>query len=70
MTATHDVAAVTLWTRFGSNLAYNLLMLAVWFLGPLGLILVAWLAAAPVSVLPRILIAGLHYSGSEISRRT
>jgi len=41
MTATHDVAAVTLWTRFGSNLAYNVLMLAVWFLGPLGLILVA-----------------------------
>ncbi|HEU5190959.1 MAG TPA: glycosyltransferase family 39 protein [Methylomirabilota bacterium] len=40
MTATHDVAAVTLWTRFGSNLAYNVLMLAVWFLGPLGLILV------------------------------
>jgi len=41
MTESHDVAAVTLWTRFGSNLAYNLLMLAVWFLGPLGLILVA-----------------------------
>ncbi|HKZ06997.1 MAG TPA: glycosyltransferase family 39 protein [Methylomirabilota bacterium] len=41
MTESHDVAAVTLWTRFGSNLAYNLLMLGVWFLGPLGLILVA-----------------------------
>jgi hypothetical protein len=41
LTETHDVQAVTLWVRFGSNLAYNLLMLAVWFLGPLGLILVS-----------------------------
>jgi hypothetical protein len=31
----------TLWSRFGYNLSYNLLALAVSFLGPLGLLLVA-----------------------------
>jgi hypothetical protein len=36
-----DVASTSLWTRFGDNFAYNLLMLAIWFLGPLGLVLVA-----------------------------
>lgn len=29
------------WVRFGTNAGYNLFMLAVWFLGPLGLILVS-----------------------------
>jgi hypothetical protein len=33
-----------LWSRFGTNSGYNLFMLAVWFLGPLGL----WLAALGV----------------------
>ena len=28
-----------LWHRFGANLGYNLLMLCVWFLGPLGVLL-------------------------------
>ena len=41
MTDSHDVAAVTLWVRFGANMAYNTFMLAIWFLGPLGIILVA-----------------------------
>jgi dolichyl-phosphate-mannose-protein mannosyltransferase len=36
-----DVASTSLWTRFGDNFTYNLLMLAIWFLGPLGLVLVA-----------------------------
>jgi hypothetical protein len=40
MTDSHDVAAVTLWVRFGANMAYNTFMLAIWFLGPLGIILV------------------------------
>ncbi len=34
-------AADTLWYRFGSNLSYNVFMLAVWFLGPLGILLCA-----------------------------
>jgi hypothetical protein len=34
-----DILASSLWTRFGNNFSYNLLMLAVWFLGPLGLLL-------------------------------
>jgi len=37
----HDVTAAPLWTRFGDNVAYNVFMLAIWFLGPLGLVLVA-----------------------------
>lgn len=41
MTATHDIQAVTLWVRFGANMAYNTFMLAIWFLGPLGIVLVA-----------------------------
>ena len=41
MTESHDVQAVTLWVRFGANMAYNTFMLAIWFLGPLGVILVA-----------------------------
>ena len=36
-----DVTSTSLWQRFGDNFSYNLLMLAVWFLGPLGLVLVA-----------------------------
>jgi Dolichyl-phosphate-mannose-protein mannosyltransferase len=34
------LAGGSLWNRFGSNMSYNLLMLAVYFLGPLGVILV------------------------------
>jgi len=40
MTDSHDIAAVTLWVRFGANMAYNTFMLAIWFLGPLGVILI------------------------------
>jgi hypothetical protein len=36
-----DVRSLPLWTRFGDNVAYNVFMLAIWFLGPLGLLLVA-----------------------------
>jgi hypothetical protein len=36
-----DVTSASLWGRFGDNMSYNVLMLAVWFLGPLGLILVS-----------------------------
>jgi hypothetical protein len=36
-----DVTSSSLWARFGNNLTYNLLMLAVWFLGPIGVCLVA-----------------------------
>jgi dolichyl-phosphate-mannose-protein mannosyltransferase len=36
-----DVRSPPLWTRFGDNVAYNVFMLAIWFLGPLGLLLVA-----------------------------
>ena len=36
-----DLAAVTLWYRFGANMGYNTFMLAIWFLGPLGIILFA-----------------------------
>ena len=36
-----DITSWSLWQRFGGNLSYNVLMLAVWFLGPLGLVLVA-----------------------------
>jgi hypothetical protein len=33
------VAGSSLWTKFGANTSYNLLMLAIWFLGPVGLVL-------------------------------
>ena len=33
---------VSFWNRFGANTGYNLFMLAVWFLGPLGIILVVF----------------------------
>jgi hypothetical protein len=36
-----DVGSPPLWTRFGDNMAYNVFMLAIWFLGPLGSVLVA-----------------------------
>jgi hypothetical protein len=36
-----DVTNGSLWTRFGDNVSYNILMLAVWFLGPVGLVLIA-----------------------------
>lgn len=39
--ANTDIMSSSLWTRFGDNLTYNVLMLGVWFLGPLGLVLVA-----------------------------
>lgn len=39
--ANTDVMASSLWTRFGDNVTYNLMMLAIWFLGPLGVALVA-----------------------------
>jgi hypothetical protein len=32
--------AGVIWGRFGSNTSYNLLMLGIWFLGPLGIVLV------------------------------
>jgi hypothetical protein len=41
MTESHDLLPVTLWVRFGANMAYNTFMLAIWFLGPLGIVLVA-----------------------------
>jgi hypothetical protein len=31
----------TLWYRFGANMGYNTFMLAIWFLGPLGIVLFA-----------------------------
>lgn len=36
-----DIVARSLWARFGDNFSYNVLMLAIWFLGPVGFILVA-----------------------------
>lgn len=33
------LATSSLWNRFGSNTSYNLFMLAIWFLGPLGILL-------------------------------
>lgn len=36
-----DSQSDSLWFRFGANLGYNTFMLAIWFLGPLGIILVA-----------------------------
>ena len=36
-----DVTSTSLWKRFGDNVTYNVFMLAIWFLGPLGLVLVA-----------------------------
>lgn len=40
-TVPQDTISSALWYRFGSNMAYNVFMLAIWFLGPLGVILVA-----------------------------
>jgi hypothetical protein len=39
--ANTDIMAGTLWTRLGDNVGYNTLMLAVWFLGPIGIALIA-----------------------------
>jgi hypothetical protein len=36
-----DVQMTSLWGRFGDNVTYNTFMLAIWFLGPLGLVLFA-----------------------------
>jgi len=36
-----DQESNALWYRFGANTGYNTFMLAIWFLGPLGLLLVA-----------------------------
>lgn len=36
-----DSLSNSLWYRFGANLAYNTFMLAIWFLGPLGIVLFA-----------------------------
>ena len=33
--------AASLWSRFGANTSYNLFMLTIWFLGPLGVLLVS-----------------------------
>lgn len=46
-----------LWPRFGSNLAYNIFSLAIWFLGPLGVILV--IAGATVDRWTRVLLLGV-----------
>jgi hypothetical protein len=50
-------AAESLWWRFGSNLSYNLLMLLVWGLGPLGGALL-WLGAGR-DAFARAVAAGL-----------
>ncbi len=34
------LATGSLWNRFGANSSYNLFMLAIWFLGPLGILLI------------------------------
>ena len=47
----------SLWDRFGANTSYNLFMLAVWFLGPLGLIAVA--AGVRANRLTRLLGLGV-----------
>jgi len=39
--ATIDQQSSALWYRFGANTGYNTFMLAIWFLGPLGILLVA-----------------------------
>src|SRR6266446_7459990 len=40
VTATpQDLVSNALWFRFGANMAYNTFMLAIWFLGPLGILL-------------------------------
>ena len=39
--ASLDHGANALWYRFGANMGYNTFMLAIWFLGPLGIALVA-----------------------------
>lgn len=65
-----------MWTRFGANLAYNLLSLGVWFLGPVGVALFIagigadrWTAALAVGVALDLLLAlthddlGLHVVG-------
>lgn len=36
-----DLMTNALWYRFGANVGYNTFMLAIWFLGPLGIALVA-----------------------------
>ena len=36
-----DLMTNALWYRFGANVGYNVFMLAIWFLGPLGIALVA-----------------------------
>jgi hypothetical protein len=46
-----------LWNRFGANTSYNLFMLSIWFLGPLGLLLVA--AGATVDSFTRRLGLGV-----------
>ena len=41
-----DVVSRSLWARFGDNFSYNVLMLAIWFLGPVGMVLTAAGAAS------------------------
>ena len=36
-----DQESNSLWYRFGANMGYNTFMLAIWFLGPLGMLLFA-----------------------------
>jgi hypothetical protein len=49
-----------LWSRFGYNVSYNLLALAVCFLGPLGLLLVAAGAAVDRTTIALSVGVGLH----------
>lgn len=71
-----DIVFDSLWGRFGNNFSYNILMLAIWFLGPLGLALTAagasvdrftWLLTATVcSALALTMLhdnSGLHIVG-------
>jgi len=36
------LATGSFWNRFGGNTSYNLFMLAIWFLGPLGILLISF----------------------------
>lgn len=57
----------TLWMRFGGNLSQNLLMLMIWFLGPIGLVLLVkgirvnrWTRLLGIGVLLHLCMALLH----------
>ena len=74
--ARHDGHNGTLLERFGGNTSYHLLMLGVWFLGPVGVLLVAlgvgvdrWTRLAGLAVLSQLSLtlfhddAGIHFVG-------